>query len=192
MTWLALDTETTGLRPDRHVPWEVAAVEPDGTEHIWRWRPSDLEMLYADPDALAIGRFADRAPDCRSHDDVRRAAAEIADLVDGRTIVGSNPAFDVAMLTRFLAGWDHDWTAHYRTIDVPTVAAGWLQGRAAGVRATAPPESVALPWSSHRLSQACGIDPPGDDERHTALGDARWVARWFRQLVTVAPREVVA
>lgn len=42
--------------------------------------------------------------------------------------------------------------------------------------APAPP---ALPWSSDELSRACGVEPPPPADRHTALGDARWVMRWY-------------
>ncbi|BDB62383.1 hypothetical protein [Rhodococcus sp. RDE2] len=40
-------------------------------------------------------------------------------------------------------------------------------------------EFVAPPWRSDDLSRACGVEPPTKDERHTALGDARWVKRWY-------------
>lgn len=32
---------------------------------------------------------------------------------------------------------------------------------------------------SDDLSRACGVEPPTPEERHTALGDARWVKRWY-------------
>lgn len=36
---------------------------------------------------------------------------------------------------------------------------------------------------SDDLSRACGVEPPAEDERHTALGDARWVKRWYDHIV---------
>ncbi|QOH55230.1 3'-5' exonuclease family protein [Rhodococcus rhodochrous] len=44
-------------------------------------------------------------------------------------------------------------------------------------------EFVAPPWRSDELSRACGIEPPTEDERHTALGDARWVKRWYDHIM---------
>ena len=39
--------------------------------------------------------------------------------------------------------------------------------------------SLAPPWKSDDLSRACGVTPPEGDDRHTALGDARWVMAWY-------------
>ncbi|MGN0126047.1 MAG: hypothetical protein ACI38R_22625 [Rhodococcus sp. (in: high G+C Gram-positive bacteria)] len=44
-------------------------------------------------------------------------------------------------------------------------------------------EFVAPPWRSDDLSRACGVEPPTEDERHTALGDARWVKRWYDHIM---------
>ncbi len=35
-----------------------------------------------------------------------------------------------------------------------------------------------LEKNSEKTSHACGVHPPTSAERHTAMGDARWVARW--------------
>lgn len=42
---------------------------------------------------------------------------------------------------------------------------------------------VAPPWRSDDLSRACGVEPPSEEERHTALGDARWVKRWYDHIL---------
>ncbi len=44
-------------------------------------------------------------------------------------------------------------------------------------------EFVAPPWRSDELSRACGVEPPNEEERHTALGDARWVKRWYDHII---------
>ncbi|MCK8670968.1 hypothetical protein M1M07_07535 [Rhodococcus sp. HM1] len=38
---------------------------------------------------------------------------------------------------------------------------------------------TAPPYRSDDLSRACGVEPPAPEERHTALGDASWVKRWY-------------
>jgi len=53
--------------------------------------------------------------------------------------------------------------------DFETLIAGFLRGQAKPV-----PE---LPWKSDDLSRLIGVEPPGEDDRHTALGDARWAQR---------------
>jgi len=44
-------------------------------------------------------------------------------------------------------------------------------------------EFLAPPWRSDDLSRACGVEPPTPEERHTALGDARWVKRWYDHIM---------
>ncbi|WP_418345243.1 hypothetical protein [Rhodococcus pyridinivorans] len=36
---------------------------------------------------------------------------------------------------------------------------------------------------SDDLSRACGVEPPTEEERHTALGDARWVKSWYDHII---------
>ena len=39
------------------------------------------------------------------------------------------------------------------------------------------------PWHVDDLSRACGVDPARPEERHTALGDARWAMRLYDAIV---------
>ena len=57
MTLAFIDTETTGLDPDRHSIWEVGLITPDGDEHLWQF---PVEEMSADPFALEIGRYWER------------------------------------------------------------------------------------------------------------------------------------
>lgn len=60
-----IDTETTGLDPERHEIWEVAAIirdtelYPDEPDVEWVWQ-FDVNLGTADPIALNIGRFHER------------------------------------------------------------------------------------------------------------------------------------
>lgn len=183
MTALAfVDTETTGLDPTRHDAWEIAVIrrDPDGTEteNLWQIR---VPLESADPEALKIGRYEERFI---VHDEWAAALVaptgkrilnltlpemlfDLQDALSGAVIVGSNPGFDVAFLTPLLRRHNRRLTWHYRPVDVATLAAGYLHG--AG-RADLP----TVPYSSRGLSLAVGVEPPGDDTAHTALGDARW------------------
>lgn len=42
---------------------------------------------------------------------------------------------------------------------------------------------ITPPWRSDDLSRLCGVEPPTKEERHTALGDARWVKRWYDHII---------
>jgi hypothetical protein len=58
---------------------------------------------------------------------------------------------------------------HYHVQDFDTLIAGYLVGQGKPV--------PSLPWESDDLSRLIGVEPPGEAERHTALGDARWAVR---------------
>lgn len=101
-----IDTETTGLDPRTHQPWEVCTWredEPEPWTHIL-----DHDLTYADPQALAIGGYWDRAGYGQPVDRMM-TSRQLAVTLRGVTLVGSNPAFDAAMLTRFIGTpvWHH-------------------------------------------------------------------------------------
>ena len=62
-------------------------------------------------------------------------------------------------------------------IDVEALAIGYLHGLD-----SRPVEDgrfdlgtlMDLPWKSDAVSRALGVEPPSDEFRHTALGDAYW------------------
>ena len=158
-----VDCETTGLDPDRHEIWELALIVDD-EEHVWT---VDVDLSKADPGALRVGRYYERL---RERKALASAPFEVATqvwyLTSNRTLVGINPAFDAAFLTRFLHrhGCVPKW--HYHVIDVKALAKGWLLGRHPKVPGMNPP------WSTDDLARGLHLSPEGFD-RHTALGDAR-------------------
>ena len=191
-----IDTETTGLHPDLHAPWEIAVIrrEPDGVESETVIQISGLDMARADPMALQIGGYYERHPMALAGRRLRglayvreeTAAGRVEKLARDALFVGVNPAFDAAMLERMLRrnGYAPAW--HYHLIDLPALALGWLAGRYSTQNRVAgywgSDDRAAL--KSDDLSLACGIDP-GDYERHTALGDARWTRDWHDHLLGV-------
>jgi DNA polymerase III epsilon subunit-like protein len=204
-----LDTETTGLDPARHVLWNIGMVlrSPDGTEEEWEWLWWP-DLSTADPMALRVNKFYDRAGDFLTSpwsenfdgsvltmqngdvldsQPIGQVAHDIAHTLDGATIVGAIPSFDVNFLTPWLRQHGHVFTGHYHLIDVEALAVGYLagrfeQGRADGLPAENGPFDPKPPWKSTDLSLAVGVDP-GDFERHTALGDARWAAAIYDKVM---------
>lgn len=181
-----IDTETTSLRPDRRA-WEIGLIYRGAGGPDVNWRAfvvrEDLNLGDADPYALQVGRFYERHPDFASdYSDVPSTELlvllEVERVTRGAHLVGAVVNFDADVLaTRMRAhGLCPSW--HYHLIDVEALAVGYLAG--SGI--AAPP---GLPWDSHELSRACGVEPPGEEHRHTALGDANWardlydaVMRW--------------
>lgn len=236
-TIVAVDVETTGLDPDRHHIWEVGLIvrghqrpEMDGRWHIMI-RP---HLNCADPDALTVSGFYRRAPrylyptDHATTNGVPAYVIEkpfrapglalgvadrmpvartLAQMLDGATLVGINPAFDAAFLARFLRGHWQAPTWNHRLVDVVPLAAGFLSGCRTGYNtgvtwlaghhntaageacpAVAPDlDTVTLPapvWSASDLSRRLGLDPPGPADRHTALGDAAWAIDIYDHVLT--------
>ncbi len=196
-----LDTETTGLDPARHEPWEIGLIvrqpDADDRELLWQLWPN---LATADPNGLRIGRFYERIrigpipgaarlivdsddPDVTpGRTQPLTAAADVANrltkLLDSAHVVGAVPNFDENMLRPWLARNGQCWTAHYHLIDVEALAVGYLARRLDGPRP---------PWDSDVLSAALGVTAPVE-ERHTALGDARWARAIYDQIMDGTPR----
>lgn len=162
-----VDTETTGLNPRIHQPYEVC---------VWREdhpTPTTLALAHtldhADPRALQIGRYFERGftPHRAIPDEV---ADELLHLLRGTTLVGSNPSFDAAMLARFLGieVWSH------RLIDV-SQAAMWVLGHDR-------PRGLAVVADELR---AAGFQIPAPD--HTATGDVRTTRVVYEALDALRP-----
>lgn len=169
---LIVDTETLGLDPRRHRPWEVAIIDLDVDNwERWIWRPHPRWYGLADVDSLRINGFGDRAPDVHAPHVELAAAEAISALIDGRVVAGSNPDFDIRMLTAWLADHRLPCRPHHRTVDIPTLAAG---------RLIAEGHDVDWPIRSYRVSEQLGVNPPNDP--HQALSDAMWCLRLWQKV----------
>jgi hypothetical protein len=178
-----VDTETTGLDPNRHAIWEVALITPNGDEHVWQF---PVDEMAADPFALEVGHYwqrrwdmvndvpalnaiydahtsKSRRPRFPEQGKAIKPSAEwcrhFRNLTAGLHIVGAVPSFDEERLCRLLHshGVLHRW--HYHLVDVEALAAGRL--------------GVEPPWNSRDLAEAIGV-VQREEDKHTALGDARW------------------
>jgi DNA polymerase III epsilon subunit-like protein len=194
---VALDTETTSLRHDRRA-WEIGAViretgKPDA-ERVWLIDTDHLDLGNADLFSLKVGRFHERHPQMRDGNgidwalirDEREALREVEEVTRGAHLVGAVVSFDADVLgtrmraNRICPSW------HYHLIDVEALAAGWLhrhaavlENRQASMDEAAVVRDIARPpWKSDDLSTALGVTI-SEDERHTALGDARWAMRIY-------------
>lgn len=127
----------------------------------------------------------------------RQAAIEVARWTHGAHIIGAVPNFDTEVLGNLLREHEIIPAWHYHLCDIENLAVGYLAGqRAAGVfDQPADPERLAVrarrlksiaaitpPWKSDDLSELIGVEPPSAEERHTALGDARWAMRVYDKI----------
>lgn len=202
-----LDTETTGLDPRVHDVWEVAAIVRDpgvpDEEHVWQVRP---DLAQADPLALEIGRFEERfcVPDgwdavCIEGGkptmrlEIHEFLFDLQYVLRNGTIIGSNPTFDIAFLTTLLQRQPSPFRLpwHYRSIDAPTLAAGYLHGSltaaAGGDRSISAGQYPPDRFKSYDVSEQMGVPRPSEDVAHTALGDARWCRDLYDAVTGGAP-----
>lgn len=148
-----VDTETTGLDPDRHAIWEVGLITPNGDQHVWQFPVAEIE---ADPFALDIGQWWDRrwgtdndVPAINAlydaHTDKSRRKNFPADgraikpgkdwcrhfqrLTAGLHLAGAVVSFDEERLRRLLRSQGVLPRWHYHLIDVEALAAGYVVGQ---------------------------------------------------------------
>ena len=169
-----VDTETLGLNPDVHPIWEIAIILPDrDEEHVWQVRPTAVEISNADPIAVTISGFGSRYDDAaafRSGETVDRFSA----LLEGRHIVGAVPSFDEERLRRMYLDvypTPDRFPWHYRVVCVEAMMCGVL-----GCGPGAEPDDMAEQLGVVR-----------QEEKHSALADARWARSVFDRIVG-APR----
>lgn len=178
---LFLDTETTGLRPDLHTPWEIAwrvgyadggyLRLSDKLQAELLVRLSGFERDYADEVALQVGRFDERYLEDvawpsvdvldRLNTDIASALHYCGGMMKTLHLVGAVPSFDHAMISQNWTGWPGfgEGLWHYHLVDVEAVMAGRL--------------GMQPPWNSHELSAALCVNHDRS-KMHTAMGDVEW------------------
>lgn len=136
--YVAVDLETTSLDTRKAYPLELAAVEvvvddPGvyvGRVHAFVPHTDRSVINAADDDALAVNRWFERRLYRRmsSPTSTVEAIDVLCDMLDGATLVGANPAYDAAVLWRWLSTrTDLDsppW--HFRLYDVEVATAAAL------------------------------------------------------------------
>jgi hypothetical protein len=200
-----VDTETTGVHPGRRA-WEVVIIrrEPNGAETTLHAFVGDVDLSAADPYGLRVGRFYDRHPlyatGPRPDDALLLSEQRVARLVEEHTrgahLVGAVPNFDAEVFADMLRRHRLAPAWHYHLVDVENLAVGYLAAKLSRTDVSDQARAelgdmVMPPWSSEELSRMCGVDPAGEDERHTALGDAKWAMRLYDAIVTAAQGVVV-
>lgn len=191
---VALDTETTGLNAEKRQVYEVAMVhrpvwnredEPDSEVSFF----VEVDLEYADPFALNVGKFWDRHPmgrflsgkdteepetDGITYLTTTQAAHAVVQGTFGAHVVGAVPHFDTESLERLIRFWGLAPNWHYHLIDVGPLMLGFLRGQGL---------PVSLPWGSDELAEQIGVDRLPEEERHTALGDAKWTLSIFDRIM---------
>lgn len=185
-----VDNETTSLDRDQRQVWECALIRAEAggwAEYVWQL-PVDLSK--ADPKSLAMNGFHERRwPRARSTSgqgptliSLPDFASRFAELTRGLTLVAANVGFDEGDLWKILRANGECPMWHYRSIEVESLAAGYLVGQRPRLGDEAGGFDPRPPWKHTDLIRALGINPD-DFARHSALGDARLVKAVYERVM---------
>lgn len=189
------DTETTSLRRPfmtaaRQV-WDVGfIVWPGGDRTARREVQFYVPVTTEDADsfALKIGKYWERYP---HRDEPSRYIYEPThgtlldrDLVAKRlsrtfhdaVMVGNNPRFDDESMAALCYDEGHIFEPYYHLVDLYALSLGWLMARGKF-------DPTRMPLAGRDVSLLVGVEPPSDEEAHSALVDARWNERWYLTLL---------
>jgi hypothetical protein len=166
---------------------------PDGTEQealiVSRWH----ERGWGAPGDAYRGELIDQGV-LTALGPEWTVARKVHELLQGATLVGIGVHYDAEVLGRMFLRHGLPWQPwHYAIVDLKTAAWGHLRGRRGRTRkgATDAEETFRnelidsydqVPVSSERMGEWLGVASPADEDRHTALGDARWAYRWWEEL----------
>ena len=171
MNLVFLDTETTGLDPDRHEVWEIAWAVNDGPIRSTQLPHS---LRHADPTALSMNGYTKRGGVTLLEASIK-LESEVKEALTGSILVAANPAFDASFLR---ARWGAaPW--HYRLWD--------LEAFAAGVLSMSEPKGLAF------IAEALGhygFDIPKPD--HSAAADVATLRASFRALQDINNRKATS
>jgi hypothetical protein len=177
-----VDTECTGLRPDDEI-WEFAGLRryADGSS-------SWLHMLIEHDEIRAAtglpepfrSQYLARRGSPEERWPRKRAALAIAEFLGDAVMVVAVPTFDSLHLTALLHRYRILAPNLYQVVDVEALAGGYLAAKG---------QRVGVPLDGERLSRELGVDP-GRYERHTAVGDVKWVRDLYDRITGTYTRAI--
>lgn len=134
---------------------------------------------------------ARRAPEATSRADIART---LAAMLSRAVLVAANPAFDSAFVDAFLRRHGERGAWDYYLADIGSIAFGYVHGRAREDQHPDKPwRNAALevgpPWRSGYLGEICGVPTAPAADRHTALGDVRWLVELYDAITSPAGYE---
>lgn len=185
--FVAVDLETTGLDSDQDQIIEVglAGEHPDG-DYFEQTYTLPFHEDYAHPEALAVNGWGKRPFPAMWTE--YESVAFLAHVLNDVHIVGKNPQFDVGFLKVEFAVQDVATVWHHRLVDVGPLAWGWKSAhdQAYGEPLTIQPPDVDDVANMLGIPRETVGNNSTGEQWHTALMDARWAYRVFREIVPSA------
>lgn len=168
---LVVDTECSGLRPERHSILSIGALDFRNPNNRFYGECRVWEGAHIMADALAVNGFTEAA----ATDPSKPAEATlIADFLawsqdlPERTLTGQNVSYDRNMLQAAAERAGLNWNLAYRTIDTHTLC--WMHTIKAGNEPPVDLEHRRSALTLDSILQYCGI--PEEPKPHNALTGA--------------------
>lgn len=183
---LILDTECSGLRPERHSILSIGALDfrnPDnrfyGECRVWEKDGLRAEIME---EALEVNGFTM----AEATDETKQSEAELVatflewsqDLPE-RTLTGQNVSYDRNMLMAAAERAHLNWNLAYRTIDVHTLC--WMHMVKQNGVPPVDEEHKRSMLNSKTILNYCGL--PKEPDPHNALTGALWHAEVTSRLL---------
>ena len=174
-----IDTETTGLNPEKHELIQVACIlvsasnpEDISTYEVVKEFECKIQPTHihdADPTALKINKYDPSVwVDAKS---LHEAMTVLSGLTKGAVMVGHNVTFDWTFLDKAFRQTGVENKMHYHKLDTISMAFALLHGK-----------EDAEHLSLHALSRYFNIT---QDKEHEALSDARSTFELYKKLMSL-------
>lgn len=168
---LVVDTEASGLHPDRHSLVSVGALDLDNPSNRFYGECRVWDGAHIMPDALAVNGFSEAEvtdPNKMTEGELVTQFLEWSQHLGDRTITGQNPSFDRDMLRAAAGRVGLAWDLAHRTIDTHTLAFMHMIKR--GLPAPIDEQHRRSALDLDAVLNYCGI--PSEPEPHNALTGA--------------------
>jgi oligoribonuclease (3'-5' exoribonuclease) len=179
---LIVDTECSGLRPDRHSILSIGALDFRNPENRFYGECRVWEGAHIMEEALAVNGFTEaEATDINKQSEAELLTAFLdwtQDLPE-RTLTGQNVSYDRSMLTAAAERAGLNWNLAYRTIDVHTLA--WMHIIKSSGAPPVDAEHKRSKLNSKAILHYCGLEKEPDP--HNALTGALWHAEVTSRLL---------
>ena len=179
---LIVDTECSGLRPERHSILSIGALDFRNPDNRFYGECRVWDGAHIMEEALAVNGFTqEEATDSGKQSEAELMAAflEWSQDLPERTLTGQNVPYDRSMLRAAAERAGLNWNLAYRTIDVHTLV--WMHIiKMSGV----PPvdeEHKRSQLNSKAILNYCGL--PKEPDPHNALTGALWHAEVTSRLL---------
>lgn len=179
---LVIDTECSGLRPERHSVLSIGALDFRNPQNRFYGECRVWDGAHIMDEALAVNGFTmEQAIDTskQSEAELLTAFLEWSQDLPERTLTGQNVSYDRNMLMAAAERAKLNWNLAYRTVDVHSLC--WMHIiKSSGI----PPvdtEHKRSQLNSKAILQHCGL--PKEPDPHNALTGALWHAEVTSRLL---------